>query len=61
MDSTQLAQIALQLIAQVSIKADDRDLAAVQAVRNMLRRIASGDLVVGAPVKAESKSEGTPP
>lgn len=50
-----LAKIALDMIARVSIPADDENMRQVSAVRQMLRGIASGELVVGAPVKDEKK------
>lgn len=46
----QLAKIALELIAKVSVPANDTDLNAVMQTRNMLHGIARGELVVGKPV-----------
>lgn len=44
-----LAEFALAAIAQVTVKADDDSLAAVQATRAMLRAIQQGQLVVVEP------------
>lgn len=53
-----LAQIALDVMRGASVQADDQALAATLQARSMLRDIASGKLVVGAPLKdSESPSE----
>jgi hypothetical protein len=43
-----LATIALDMLTKVNVPADDNSLAAAQAVRNMLRGIATGQLLVTA-------------
>lgn len=43
-----LAKLALEMISKVTIPADDNSLAAATAVRNMLRGIAAGQLLVTA-------------
>lgn len=44
-----LAEIALSVIDQASVKADDHTLAMVQGARTLLRGIASGSLTVVQP------------
>jgi hypothetical protein len=46
----QLATIALDMIAQVSVKAGDKEIQTVAAVRRMLRRIEAKELIIGEPV-----------
>lgn len=46
MNHKQLAAISLQLIAQAHVNVTDADLAAAAAVRQWLKRIASGELVI---------------
>jgi hypothetical protein len=50
----QLAKIALDMLAQVSIKAGDQEILTVTAVRNMLRQIATKELELVAPTPAPS-------
>lgn len=47
--NNKLATIALDMLTKVSVPADDNTLSAVSAVRNMLRGIATGALVVVPP------------
>ena len=49
-----LATIALDMLAKVSIPADDNTIAAVTAVRNMLRGISTGALIVSEVPKPQS-------
>jgi len=51
--AAQLAQVALTVMAEASIKADDASLSAVLETRNFLRAIVDGRLHVAAPVKAQ--------
>lgn len=56
--STQLAKVALALIDQVRGPYDDQNLQAVLQTKDMLRKIAGGQLVVSppkAPRKAPTK------
>lgn len=47
----QLAKISLDVMATATIRAGDQELSSVQAARQMLHGIATGQLVVGTPVK----------
>ncbi len=49
-----LATIALEMLTKVSVPADDNSLAAASSVRNMLRGIANGALVVTEAVKEDA-------
>lgn len=51
----QLAKVALDVMAQATIKVGDQELNAVLATRTMLRGIANGELVVGTPVSEKPK------
>ena len=50
-----LAEVALAVMGQAQIKADDESLALATAARQMLHQIAQGQLAVGEPSKAEAK------
>ena len=52
-----LAGVALQVMSKATVQADDDSLALTQAARNMLRQIASGELVVG----TKAPPEAAPP
>lgn len=56
--STQLAKIALALIDQVRGPYDDQNLQAVLQTKDMLRKIAAGQLVVAPPVPLAGQGEG---
>lgn len=51
--SKQLANIALQIMAEARVNADDQTLAAVAQTRAMLRNIVTGKLVVVEPPKVD--------
>lgn len=57
----QLAKIALALIDQVRGPYDDQNIAAVMQTKAMLRKIASGDLVLVEPPKVEPQIELSDP
>lgn len=50
----QLANVALDMVSQVSVKGDEQSLMTVLAVRQMLTGIAKGELMVG-PVQAPER------
>lgn len=49
------AKIALALIDQVRGPYDDQNLQAVLQTKDMLRRIVSGELIVGTPAKSDGE------
>ncbi len=46
----QLADVALTIMAEATIKATDEVIGLTQATRQMLRQIKSGELAVGQPI-----------
>lgn len=55
-----LAEIALAVMGQAQVKADDETLAMVQGARTFLRGVAQGQLIVGPLPEVPPKAPPTP-